>query len=150
MQLFLLMQQSSKPLTHHLHISSKLPIFYYTFPKSRNISCTHLWTSEYIGNDYSNTYLCLFGRIHLDFCLLELLESSSFDSEDPFLSCSWLEILRKYSYNMDHIGLCLCVLPVHLFLSNNEMDKTIIFIFIDIILLDHIPCFHNFWNFDWQ
>ena len=115
MQLFLLMQQSSKPLTHHLRISSKLRIFYYTFPKSWKISCTHIWISEYIscthiGNDYSNTYLCLFGRFHLDFCLLELLESSSSDSKDSILSCSWLEILSKSSYTIDHIELCLVCL----------------------------------------
>ena len=111
-QLFLLMQQSSKPLTHHLHISSKLEIFYYTFPKSRNISCTHIWTSEYIGNDYSNTYLCLFGRILLDLgklnylSLCQMCSTSLSDSEGPFLSCSWSRILSKSSYTIDQIELC--------------------------------------------
>ena len=103
------------------------------------------WTIRYIGNDNSNTYLCLFGRLHLDLCLLELLESlpmcstSLYNSEDLFLSCSWSKILSKYSYTTYHIELCMCVLQVHPFLSNDEMDKSIIFIFIDIIILDHIP-----------
>ena len=85
--------QKHNPLTHHMHISSKLFInakhfnMHNTFPKSKNIS-------RYIGNDNSNTCLCLFGRLHLHLYLLELLESllmcltSSYDSEDLFLYCS--------------------------------------------------------------
>ena len=133
------------PISCRLVVNYKYSNIHNTFPESRNISMYTSWTTRYIGNDNSNTYLCLFGRPHLDLSLLELLESlpmcstSSSDSEDLFLSCSWLEILNKYSYTIDHIELCMCVLPVHPFLSNDEMDKSIIFIFIGIILLDHIP-----------
>ena len=117
-----------------------------TFLESRNMSMYTSWTTKYIGNDNSNTYLCLFGRLHLDLCLLELLESlpmcsiSLSDSEDMFLSFSWSEILlNKSYYTMDHIEMCMCVLPMCPFLSNDGMDNSIIFIFIGIILLDHIP-----------
>ena len=101
------------------------------------------WKNRYIWNDNSNNFLCLFGRLHLDLCLLELLESlpmcstSSSDSKD--LSCSWSKILNKSSYTTDHIEPCLCVLPMHPFLSNDEMDKSIIITFIGMILLNHIP-----------
>ena len=129
---------SHLPITCILVVYCKYSNMHNTFPESRNIS----WTTRYIGNDNSNTYLCLFGRIHLHLCILVLLESlpmclnSSSDSKDMFLSCSWSEILRKYSYTIDHIE---CVMSMHLFLSNDEMDKSIIWIFISIIILDHIP-----------
>ena len=113
-----------------------------TFPESRNISMYISWTTRYIGNDNSNTYLCLFDRLHLDLYLLESLPMCSpslSDSKDLFLPCLWSEILNKSSYTKGHIELCMCVLPVHPLLSNDGMDKSVVFIFIGIILLDHIP-----------
>ena len=122
----------------HLPITCILVVYYKyfnmhnTFPKYRNISMYTSWTTRYIGNDNSNTYICLFGRLHLDLYIIELLESfpmcstSSSNSKDLFLYYSWSEILSKSSYTTYHIELCMCVLLVHPFLSNDEMDKSII------------------------
>ena len=132
-------------ITCILVVYYKYSSMYNTFLESRNISMYTSLTTGYIGNENSTIYLCLFGRLHFDLCLLELLESlpmcsnSSSDSKDLLLSCSGLEILSKSYYTTNHIEMCLCVLPVHPFLSSDEMDKSIIFIFIGIILLDHIP-----------
>ena len=133
------------PIICILVVKYKYSNMHNTFPESRNISMYTSWTARYMGNDNSNTYLCLFGRLHLELYLLELLESLPmcstwlFDYEDLFLYFSWLEIPSKYSYTTDHIELCLCVLPMHPSLSNDEMYNIIIFIFIVIIILDHIP-----------
>ena len=100
---------SHLPITCILVVNYKYSNMHNTFPESRNISMYTSWTTRYIGNDNSNTYLCLFGRLHLDLCLLELLESlpmcstSYSDSKDMFLSCSWSEILSKSYNTTNHI-----------------------------------------------
>ena len=66
---------SHLPITFILVVNYKYSNMHNTFPESRNISMYTSWTTRYIGNDNSNTYLCFFGRLHLDLCLLELLES---------------------------------------------------------------------------
>ena len=135
---------SQLPIICILVVKYKYSNMHNTFPESRQISMYTSWTTRYIGNDNWNTYLCLFGRFCLDLFLLESLPMCSpslSDSEDMFLSCLWSEILIKSSYTTYHIEPCLCVLPVHPFLSNDGMDKSIIFIFISIILLDHISRF---------
>ena len=139
--------EQDKPLTHHLHIISnyKYSNMLNTFLESRNMSMYTPWPTKYIGNGNSNTYLCLFGRLHqLDLCLLGLLETlpmcstSSSDSEDLFLYFSWSKILSKPSYTTYYIELFLYVLPVYPFLSNDEMYKSIIFIFIGIVFINYI------------
>ena len=61
---------SHLPITYILVVYRKYSNMHNTFSESRNISMYVSWTTIYIGNDNSNTYLCLFGRIHFNIYLM--------------------------------------------------------------------------------